>query len=120
MINPTMREFAERYFLPSIPASFEVMPHESDIETSGNFNQDNYTAVVTERTDAIQKVERKALTAFALRLSIYCKIVSQDRLLHHRRPWKAIVHLHDSMFTINSQPICVTVNRLTERSGWLN
>ena len=53
LINPTMREFAERYFLPSIPAGFEVIPHESEIVTSGNFNQDNYTAVVTERTDEI-------------------------------------------------------------------
>lgn len=60
LINPTMREFAERFFLPSIPASFEVIPHESGIVTSGNFNQDNYTAVVTERTDAIQReLERR-------------------------------------------------------------
>lgn len=53
-INPTMKPLAERYFLPSVPAGFKLISHESNLWTSGDFNQDNYTALITERTDAIQ------------------------------------------------------------------
>ncbi len=55
IINSTMRPLAERFFLPSIPAGFNLIEHESDLWTSGDFDQDNYTAVITERTDAIQR-----------------------------------------------------------------
>ncbi len=54
-INSTMRPLAERFFLPSVPAGFDLKAHESPLWTSGDFDQDNYTSLITERTDAIQR-----------------------------------------------------------------
>lgn len=55
IINPTMRPLAERFFLHSLPEDFEVHEHASEVWTSGNFDKDNYTKVLVERTDAILK-----------------------------------------------------------------
>lgn len=54
-INSTMRPLMERYFLPSIPGEFKLVEHESPLWTSGDFDRDNYSALITERTDAIQR-----------------------------------------------------------------
>ncbi len=54
-INPTMRSLAERFFLLPIPAGFDIIRHESALWTSGDFGQDNYTSLITDRTDAIQR-----------------------------------------------------------------
>lgn len=55
LINDTMRPMAERWFLPSLPPSFERHEHASELWTSGNFDQDNYGELMIVRTDAIQR-----------------------------------------------------------------
>jgi hypothetical protein len=55
LVNHTMLSLAEQYFLPSVPTGFDIINHESDLYTSGDFDKDNYSAVITERTDAIQR-----------------------------------------------------------------
>ena len=56
IINETMRPLAESFFLPSIPRVFRVIEHHVPIVTSGNFMEDNFGAVMEERTRLIGSV----------------------------------------------------------------
>jgi hypothetical protein len=53
VINETMRPLAEFFFLPSIPKEFNVIEHHVQIATSANFMEDNFCALMEERTRLI-------------------------------------------------------------------
>lgn len=61
LINDSMKDLANRFFIPSLPPSFSIVAHESKTWTSGEFGEDNYGQLMIERTSLIVDSIKKNL-----------------------------------------------------------